>query len=60
MDAIKKENLLNYLSKIFLKYRDMDEGYFKVLRKINRLKNKGIYIDINKIQSISYNCKEVK
>ena len=60
MNVKEKENLLNSLSKMYLKFRNPDEGYFRVFREIRRLECKGIFLDINDIQSISYDCKEVE
>ncbi len=60
MNIKEKENLLNSLSKMYLGYRNPDEAYFRVFREIRRLENKGIFLDINDIQSISYDCKEVE
>lgn len=60
MNVKEKENLLNSLSKMYLKYRNPDEGYFRVFREIKRLECKEIFLDINDIQRISYGYKEVE
>ena len=54
MDKKQRKKLISCLSKIFLKYRDPDEGYFKILRILNRLKYRGIYIDIIEVQETAY------
>jgi len=55
---MSKEKLLNRLSFLFLKYRDPDEGYCRVLRIIKRLENLGIFVDINKVQETAYKSRE--
>ena len=57
MDIQEKENLLNSLSKMYLKYSDLDEAYFRVFREIRRLENIRIYVDIIKVQSRAYDCE---
>lgn len=54
---MKDRKLLTDLSKLFLSYRDMDKGYFKILRIIRKLAQKGIYLDIYDIQVMSYKYK---
>ena len=56
MTVKEKENLLNSLSKMYLKYRNPDKGYFSVFREIKRLEKIGIFLDINDIQNIAYDC----
>jgi len=51
---MENQELLKSLAETFLSYRHLDEGYFKILREIKRLEYKGIYIDINDVQSIAY------
>ena len=54
MNTERKEKLLKCLAKIYLKYRNSDEGYFKVLQILKRLEYKGIFVDIKEVQQISY------
>ena len=57
MTVKEKENLLNSLSKMYLKYSDLDEAYFRVFREIRRLENIGIFVDIIEIQGRAYDCE---
>ena len=54
-----KENdkLLAGLSQLFLSYRDPDEAYCRILKEVKNLYNKAIFIDVNKIQELSYGEK---
>ena len=56
----ESNKIVNLLAIQFLSYRDMDEGYFKILKEIKRLNNRKIFIDISKVQEIAYSSKDVK
>ena len=57
---MEHEILLNSLVKMFLQYRNPDEGYFKAFRAVKRLEYKGIFIEMNDIQNRAYECREVE
>ena len=57
---MEHEILLNSLVKMFLQYRNPDEGYFKALRAVKRLEYEGIFIKMNDIQNRAYKCREVE
>ncbi|HUS50497.1 MAG TPA: hypothetical protein VMZ91_10055 [Candidatus Paceibacterota bacterium] len=60
MNSYQKKKLLNCLAKMYLSDWDADRAYLKVLRILNRLKYRGIYIEMKKIQEVAYGIKEGK
>jgi len=58
MNSYQKEKLLNCLAKMYLSDWDADRAYLKVFKILNRLKYRGIYIDIIEVQEVAYGIKE--
>ena len=56
-----KENsrLLEILSRSFLEEYDLDRAYFKTVRIIRRLNDKGIEVSMKEVQREAYRCEEV-
>ena len=55
----ENNELLTRLSQLFLNEIDPDEAYFKIVDIIDRLNDKGIYINIREVQRIAYKYEEV-
>jgi len=57
---MENSRLLEILSRLFLEEYDLDRAYFKTIRIVRRLNNKGIEINMEEVQRKAYECEEVE
>jgi hypothetical protein len=50
----EKEEIIRSLASLFLRDRDMDRAYFKIIKEIRSLSEKEVFVDINEVQEFAY------
>ena len=57
---MENSRLLEILSGLFLEDDDLDRAYFKTVRIVRRLNDKGVEINMEEVQRRAYECEEAE